>query len=52
MEVTGVVENIVYRNSENGYTIIELFAEGRIITVAGKFPIIGKGETLETRRRV
>ena len=47
MEVTGVVENIVYRNSENGYTIIELFAEGRIITVAGKFPIIGKGETLE-----
>ncbi len=47
MEIKGIVESIVYRNSENGYTILDLFSAGRMITVAGKFPIVGKGETLE-----
>lgn len=47
MIIKGIVESIVYRNSENGYTILDLYSAGRMITVAGKFPIIGKGETLE-----
>ena len=47
MEIKGIVESIVYRNSENGYTILDLFSAGKMITVAGKFPIVGKGEVLE-----
>ncbi len=47
MVITGIIESIVYRNSENGYTILDLFSRGQMITVAGKFPIIGKGETLK-----
>lgn len=47
MELKGIIESIIYRNSENGYTILELFSRGEMITVAGKFPIVGKGETLE-----
>ena len=46
MILTGTIENIIYRNSENSYTILSLFSGGRNITVAGKFPIVGKGETL------
>lgn len=47
MILKGIIESIVYRNSENGYTILDVFSNGRMITVAGKFPIVGKGESLE-----
>lgn len=47
MKLKGIIENIIYRNSENGYTILELYSAGEMITVAGKFPIVGKGENLE-----
>ena len=48
MIVSGTIEHIIYRNSENGYTVLELFAEKqRVITVSGKFPIVGIGESLE-----
>lgn len=47
MIISGIVENIIYRNSENGYTVLNLFSRGKNITVSGKFPILGKGETLE-----
>lgn len=46
MIISGTIENIIYRNSENSYTILNLFSSGRHITVAGKFPIVGKGELL------
>ena len=47
MKLIGTVEHIIYKNSENGYTVLSLLAKGRIITVSGKFPIIGVGEELE-----
>lgn len=47
MIICGTIENIIYRNSENGYTVLELFAEKRMVTVSGKFPIVGVGEQLE-----
>ena len=47
MIVSGTIQNIIYKNSENGYTVLELFAEKRLITVSGKFPIVGIGEQLE-----
>ncbi len=47
MKITGTIESIIYKNSENGYTVLELFADGKIVTVSGKFPIVGIGENLE-----
>lgn len=47
MTISGSVENIIYRNSENGYTILSLQMQSRTVVVAGKFPIVGKGELLE-----
>ncbi len=47
MKLSGIIDNIIYRNSENGYTVISLYTSGEHITVSGKFPIVGKGEQLE-----
>ena len=47
MTISGRIERIIYKNSENGYTVLELFVEKRLLTVSGKFPIVGVGEQLE-----
>lgn len=47
MKLIGTVEHIIYKNSENGYTVLTLLVHGKTVTVSGKFPIIGKGEELE-----
>lgn len=47
MVITGRVESIIYRNSENGYTVVELSSGLQKFTATGKFPVIGIGENLE-----
>lgn len=48
MEVRkGYVENIVYRNETNGYTVFTLSADGEEITCVGNLPYIGEGERIE-----
>lgn len=46
MIIKGSVEDIIYRNEENGYTVINFDADGQLITAVGVFPTIGEGETL------
>ncbi len=43
----GYVEHIVYQNSENGYTVLNLVSEEEEITCVGIFHGIGEGENLE-----
>ncbi len=43
-ELSGQVESIVYRNDENGYTVIELAGESEMITAVGTMPLINVGE--------
>ena len=45
--LTGQVEAIVYRNDENGYTVIELTGEDRMITATGIMPLVSVGETVK-----
>ncbi len=47
MRLEGTVENIIYRNSENNYTVVELVFGLQKIIATGKFPIVGVGEKLE-----
>lgn len=42
--VEGFVDNIVYRNEDNGYTVFEITFEDEEITCVGMFPYIGTGE--------
>ncbi len=47
-EVTGVVNSIIYRNAENGWTVLELsLDEGERLTVVGALPLANVGERLE-----
>lgn len=45
--LTGYVEHIIYRNADNGYTVLVLAAEGEEITCVGIFSGISEGETIE-----
>ncbi|MEJ8734562.1 SF1B family DNA helicase RecD2 [Mediterraneibacter sp. ICN-202921] len=45
--VTGYVEHIVFRNEENGYTVLNLENEDGEITCVGEFNFISEGELLE-----
>lgn len=43
-ELTGIVEDIIFRNEENGYTIFQLGCEDALETVVGTFPLLTQGE--------
>lgn len=44
LEITGEIEDIIYRNEENGYTVIELYGEEESITAVGVMPLVNIGE--------
>lgn len=44
-KVTGVVENVVYKNENNDYTVFEVVDEdNRLITAVGVIPMVSEGE--------
>ncbi len=45
--ITGTVDHIVFRNEENGYTVLELLTEGKELTCVGNFGTVAEGQTLE-----
>ena len=46
-KIEGYVDHIIYRNQENGYTVMVLTSEDTEITCVGTFSYIGEGERLE-----
>ncbi len=48
-ELTGYVENIIFRNADNGYTVMEFAADEMLTTCVGLFPVINEGENLIVR---
>lgn len=45
--IKGYVDHIIYRNSENGYTVLVLIGEDEEITCVGTLHYIGEGEAIE-----
>lgn len=45
--ISGYVERIVFRNSDNGYTVLSLVNDTDEITCVGNFPFISEGEFIE-----
>ena len=45
--VKGYVERVVYRNPENGYTVLELATGSENYTLVGILPHVSEGEPLE-----
>ncbi|MBR3589195.1 MAG: ATP-dependent RecD-like DNA helicase [Clostridia bacterium] len=46
IQITGVVENVTFRNEENGFTVLDLNSDGDLITAVGVLPHIDAGENL------
>ena len=47
LELSGSVESVIYRNEENGYTVIELAGEDSLITATGVMPLVNVGEAVK-----
>lgn len=46
MELKGQIDNIIYANESNGYTVCELLSDSKIITVVGYLPFINIGDVI------
>ena len=47
MKIVGTIENIVFRNPENGYTVLGLIYNNKKLTAVGNIPEVYEGQTLE-----
>lgn len=47
MVVEGVVEDIIYKNPENGYCVLRLETQEGDLVAVGTLPLVSEGETLE-----
>ena len=47
MILKGIIDRIIYKNPENGYTVLELETKGGMMTVVGIIPKIAEGEEIE-----
>lgn len=45
--IEGYVEHIIFRNEDNGYTVLNLISEGSEVTCVGIFEYVSEGELLE-----
>ena len=47
LEISGTVENIIFKNEENGYTVLRLKSDSdEMLTVVGCFPYAAPGESM------
>nr|WP_256436412.1 hypothetical protein [Alkalibacter rhizosphaerae] len=37
-KISGTIENIIYHNEINNFTVMDLDAGGKMITITGNFP--------------
>ena len=45
-KLEGSVEQIIYSNEENGYTVCDMSTEDDVVTVCGTMPMLNEGDTL------
>ena len=46
-KIIGVVENVVYRNDNNDYTVFEIIDDdNRLVTAVGIIPMVSEGENV------
>ncbi len=47
MKINGIIEEIIFRNPDNNYTVVLVNSSGELVTAVGKFPLINEGENVE-----
>ncbi|MGI5932627.1 MAG: ATP-dependent RecD-like DNA helicase [Eubacterium sp.] len=48
-EIRGYVDHIIFRNQENGYTVLNLISDGEEQTCVGTFPSVDEGMSMVAR---
>ena len=48
-KIAGYIDHIVYRNEENGYTVMTLVSDGEEVTCVGMMSLVSEGELLEAQ---
>ena len=48
--IEGYVDHIIFRNEDNGYTVLNLIVKGSEVTCVGTFEYVGEGELLHDRK--
>ena len=48
-ELEGYVDHIIFRNQDNGYTVLNFISDEEEITCVGIFPVVNEGEILLLR---
>ncbi len=46
LKIEGTVENVLYRNESNGYTVLDIDTGGELVTAVGELGDVESGETL------
>ena len=49
LELEGTVSGIVFRNDDNGYSIVRFSCEGEQVTLVGYMPLVREGEQLKIK---
>lgn len=44
----GMVEDVIYENPANGYTVCDISSDGKLYTLTGYMPGLSEGETIDT----
>lgn len=52
MQIKGIVEDIIYQNEINSYTVCTIESEDEFITAVGYLPFINAGDTLVLTRKL
>ena len=47
IKISGIVEHIVYRSEETGFTVMEIDADGELVTAVGEITGIEEGEEVD-----
>ncbi len=47
MEINCTVEGVIFRNDESGYTVLNVDADGSLVTAVGIFPMFEQGEKIK-----
>ena len=45
--IKGMIQEVIYRNDDNNYTVVLVDVNEELITATGRFPIINEGEWVE-----
>ena len=48
-EISGIIENVIYINESNDYTVMEISCNEKILTAVGNIPMAFEGEEVVLR---